>query len=140
MTTTAPVSAASWRAAPKASLLKAELSTPLLLTPASTKAIISLALPRMMVGWQTRISSRHASVRALVAPAPTGSSTIGIPLRDAAAPAILIPSSQASSKVPIFSTRAPAMDVISSTSRGQCAMTGEAPMARSALAELFITT
>jgi hypothetical protein len=42
--------------------------------------------------------------------------------------------------VPMLMTRAPANPAISSTSSTACAMTGDAPTARSALAVWFMTT
>jgi hypothetical protein len=49
-------------------------------------------------------------------------------------------STHSSLKVPMLSTSAPARAVISSTSPAACAITGEAPIASSALAVKFITT
>ena len=79
-------------------------------------------------------------VRYCVAPAPTGSSTTGIPRSLAAAPAISIASIQSSESVPMLSTSAPARPAISRTSSFACAITGSAPSARIAFAVSFMTT
>jgi hypothetical protein len=83
---------------------------------------------------------RAASVRIRVAPAPTGSSTTGAPVRLAARPARTIASTQAGERVPMFSTTAEANEAISATSPRACAITGEAPTASVMLAVSFITT
>ena len=74
------------------------------------------------------------SVRSLVAPDPTGSRTIGIFSSLAFFPAISMESTQGMVRVPMFSTKAPANDTISSTSSGAWAITGEAPQAKRAFA------
>ena len=80
------------------------------------------------------------SVRYVVAPAPTGSSTTGTPRSFAARPASSIASTQCGESVPMFSTSAPAIATISSTSSRACAITGSAPSASVAFAVSFITT
>ena len=86
-----------------------------------------------------RIAST-ASVRSLVAPTPTGSRTTGTPRSFASLPAASIASTQAGSRVPMLSTRAPAWPTISRTSPIAWAMTGEAPMWRVTFAVSFMTT
>ena len=71
---------------------------------------------------------------------PTGSNTTGIFRRRAFFPALIIALTQGVLKVPILMTSARARLTISSTSSMACAITGNAPMARSALAVVFITT
>ena len=83
---------------------------------------------------------RAVSVRYVVAPAPTGSSTTGMPSAFAARPAASIASTQCGESVPMFSTSAPARATISSTSSRACAITGSAPSASVAFAVSFITT
>ena len=83
---------------------------------------------------------RAVSVRYVVAPTPTGSSTTGIPRAFAALPASSIASIQWSESVPMLRTSADARPTISSTSCGACAMTGSAPSASVAFAVSFMTT
>ena len=125
---------ASSRAASVASVTDRVASTPLVRVSAPASARISEALPRTTL---TRVSAsrrRHASVRRRVAPAPTGSSTMGRPSSDALRPALTMAASQVSVSVPMLSTRAPARATISSTSLSAWAITGEAPAARRTLA------
>ena len=75
-----------------------------------------------------------------VAPAPTGSSTTGSIRAVAASPASSIDSTHGGDSVPMFSTSADAMPVISSTSSAACAITGSAPSASVAFAVSFMTT
>ena len=79
-------------------------------------------------------------MRYSVAPAPTGSSTTGIPRAVAAAPASSIASTQWPDSVPMLITSDDAMPVISSTSSPACAITGSAPSASVAFAVSFMTT
>src|SRR5204863_430772 len=100
----------------------------------------SLALLSSFSGSSSASRRREVSVRYLVAPAPTGSSTTGTRFRFAARPASSIASTQSSESVPMLSTRAEAAVAISSTSWTACAITGSAPSASVALAVSFMTT
>ena len=64
----------------------------------------------------------------------------GTPSSDAFRPALSMAAIQASSSVPMFSTRAFAKATISSTSFSACAITGAAPAASRMFAVKFITT
>ena len=75
-----------------------------------------------------------------MAPAPTGSKTIGIPILFASFPAISIDSTVLAFKVPMFRTSAFARFTISFTSFSSSAITGDAPIARVILAQSFIVT
>jgi len=77
---------------------------------------------------------RAELVRRAVAPEPTGSRMMGILRAEAIFPALTMESTHSSVRVPIFNTRAPARQTISSTSFGAWAITGEAPIAKRALA------
>ena len=115
-------------------------STPRTSAATPTSVATSPALPRSTV---TPTSSRirfAVSVRYVVAPAPTGSSTIGTPSSFAVRPAASIASTQCGERVPMLSTSAPASWTISSTSSRAWAITGSAPSASVALAVSFITT
>jgi hypothetical protein len=101
---------------------------------------ISAELPRTTAIRRSASSRREVSVRYVVAPAPTGSSTTGTPARLAARPARTIDSTQSSESVPMLSTSAEAALAISSTSCSACAITGSAPRASVALAVSFMTT
>ena len=74
------------------------------------------------------------------APAPTGSSTTGIFNSLAFFPDAIIDSIVLSFKVPIFITSAEAIDVISADSFKSSAIIGDAPIARSILAQSFTVT
>ena len=86
------------------------------------------------------ISSLAVPVRYAVAPAPTGSRMTGTFIFAARSAALCIARIQSRLNVPMLMTRAPAMLTMSSTSSSAWAMTGEAPIASKALAELFMTT
>ena len=115
-------------------------STPRISASTPASAAVSAALPRTTATstW-SRIRSA-VSLRSLVAPTPTGSSTTGAPAAFAAFPASSIESIQCFDSVPMFRTSAPATDAISSTSSIACAMTGRAPSASVAFAVSFMTT
>ena len=102
--------------------------------------MISEAFPRIMAGAAARMRDLAVRVRYGVAPAPTGSSTMGIFRPAAFSAALNMAAIQSSLRVPILITRAPAIPVMSSTSGRAWAMTGEAPMASNALAVMFMTT
>ena len=115
-------------------------STPFGICPAApAAAMISLALPRRTFGASAKRSS-VVRVRKAVAPAPTGSSTQGMPVATAFRAASDMLATQEWSSVPILTTRAADMAVNSSTSSGACTMAGEAPSARSTFAVQFMTT
>src|SRR5271157_745422 len=139
-TTTPPVRADSAAAATAASSGACALSTPCVARSPPASARISLGLARTMPGVNSSSSRRAVSVRNVVAPAPTGSSTMGSPFRRAAPPAWNMAAIQGALSVPILITSARAMAVISATSSSAWAMTGDAPSASSALAVTFMTT
>ena len=99
----------------------------------------SPALPRSTVTSTSARIRRAVSVRYGVAPAPTGSSTIGMPRRAAVAPASSIASTQRRERADVDHERT-GDAAISSTSSGACAITGSAPSASVALAVSFMTT
>ena len=101
--------------------------------------MISLALPRMQAG-RSLASAAEVVVRYVVAPAPTGSSTHGMPRAPAVRTAFSIAVTQAGESVPIFTTSAAEIATNSSTSSLAWIMAGEAPSASRAFAVLFITT
>ncbi len=115
-------------------------STPRISAAAPARNATSAALPRTTATSTSSRMRRAESLRRVVAPAPTGSSTTGTPARLAALPARTIESTRSGHSVPMFRTTAPAIEANSSTSPGACAMTGSAPSARIALAVSFITT
>ena len=152
MLTTQAKRSARRRAESTASRLSFRLSTPLVLGESAgegrrsalrisaARAMISEALPRTICGRTMSRRRREASVRRREAPAPTGSSTTGLPLARMSFPASSMLSSHGASSVPILRTRAESMSVRSSSSSGAWAMSGEAWAARRALAVTFITT
>ncbi len=71
---------------------------------------------------------------------PTGSRTQGTPERTAVAAASSMLLTNAASSVPILTTRACEIATNASTSSAACTIAGDAPIARSALAVMFITT
>ena len=115
------------------------LSTPRVARFASESARISDALPRTTAGFTPR-SCSAVEVRSAVAPAPTGSSTHGLPSVRACAAARRMPVTHEGESVPMLITSAWAIETNSSTSSLACTMAGEAPIASSAFAVLFITT
>jgi len=116
------------------------LSTPRVPFPERNRARISEALPRMMAGRMALTRARAVAVRYSVAPAPTGSSTIGMPRSSARSAAMYMALTHSLLRVPMLITRAEAMPTISAASSSAWAITGEAPMASSAFAVLFMTT
>ena len=111
-------------------------------TVASAPAIqpISPAFPFKIAISSSSRSFRVLSVRSVVAPAPTGSSTIGIPHSLARFPAQIIAAIWSRVSVPILRTRAPAILTISATSSAAFVMTGAAPMQRVIFAQSLIVT
>ena len=101
---------------------------------------ISDKLPRMTAKRTFSTSSRVVSFRRADAPAPTGSSTTGIPFSLAVWPALTIDATVRAFSVPMFSTSALLMEVMSATSPMSSAMMGEPPQASSALATSFTVT
>ena len=116
------------------------LSTPRVLRSSKASARISDALPLTMAGESSASSFRAVAVRNVVAPAPTGSRTMGRPFRRAASPAWNMAAIQGALSVPMLMTSDCAMAAISPTSSSAWAMTGDAPSASSALAVVFMTT
>jgi hypothetical protein len=100
---------------------------------------ISDALPRITVGLR-RARSPATPVRYGVAPAPTGSSTHGVPSATARSTAISIASTHGGDSVPMLITSAREMPAKSAASSRACTIAGEAPMASSALAVTSIAT
>ena len=137
--TTSSVRAAS-RASSPGSPPAAIDSTPRTSAATPTSVATSPALPRSTVTSTSSRIRRAVSVRYVVAPAPTGSRTTGIPRSFAAFPAASIASTQGGESVPMLIASAPASPTISSTSSRACAMTGSAPSASSAFAVSFMTT
>ena len=143
--TTAPVRRLNDRshAADSCKLSSVTLSSALASTPVScsapaASARTSDALPRMT---ETRFSLKrreHISRRSVLAPAATGSSTTGRPLRFA----ILAARSMASCArtAPMLITSACACEVISSTSRSSCAIMAVPPAARMIFAQSLMVT
>ncbi|BAA30258.1 165aa long hypothetical protein [Pyrococcus horikoshii OT3] len=114
-------------------------STPLVFPSSPKRADISPKLPFSTSTPLLKIS-RETLVLNLVAPAPTGSSTIGFPNSFAISVAFTIDLLHPESRVPIFMTTASASLIISSSSSSAWAITGEAPNASKAFAVVFITT
>jgi len=88
MRSTAPLTETTHRRAKDKSLASSMtssgvwmLSTPLVPCPERSKARISEALPRIIVGWISAVSCCAVAVRYVVAPQPTGSNTTGMPRR-----------------------------------------------------------
>ena len=79
-------------------------------------------------------------MRRAEAPAPTGSSTTGMPIRLAWWPLFTIASSLRGLSIPRFSTSARQAAVISAPSSGTSAMMGLAPAASSTLAQSLMVT
>lgn len=99
------------------------------------RARISDAFPLTTAGRSAR-RERQASIRKSEAAAATGSSTHGRPAEAAAR----MEGSQSSESVPTLMQTASQRGVKSGTSRRQWSMAGEAPAARSALAEMSMET
>ncbi len=117
-----------------------ETSTPFAAACAPATKRISDRLPRIAA---KRISlSRRSTVRFRSgdAPAPTGSSTTGIPLALAAFPAASMDSTVRVFSVPMLSTTAEARAAMSAASAISSAMMGEAPIASVALAQSLTVT
>ncbi len=115
-------------------------STPRVPPAAPARAMISDPLPRTMHGRTRSMICAAVVVRRVDAPAPTGSSTTGMPRSRAAAPARNMLSIHGALRVPMFSTSAETMFTSSAISSRAWAMMGEAPAASSALAVTFMTT
>ena len=97
-------------------------------------------LPRTTVTGSSSTRVAAVAVRSALAPAPTGSSTIGWPSSPATFPAARMVSIVRAFSVPMLSTRPPQMRVISGASSMSSAMMGEPPQARSALAQSLTVT
>ena len=104
------------------------------------RASISERLPRMTVNRTSRSSCRAVSVRRREAPAPTGSSTTGMPRALAVLPQATMAGMVPRCRVPRFSTSPAAWAVISGASSGSSAIMGEAPQASSRLAQSLAVT
>jgi len=138
--TVPPVRKASAWAATRASPAAALLSTPRVRIAAPAELMISEPLPRITVIGTAPTRRSMAWLRYGVAPAPTGSSTRGMPRAAAARSARSMDWTQYGSSVPMLTTRAWAIAAMSSTSSWACAITGAAPAASSTLALKLITT
>ena len=110
-------------------------STPWVAAAAPAIAFTSLMLPRTSVTGSVSRSSHAVLVRSAEAPAPTGSSTIAWPRLAARAPATFMPSMLRAFSVPMLSTNASQMEVMSSTSAGSSLMMGLPPTASTAFAQ-----
>ena len=97
-------------------------------------------LPRITDGRTSSIILLAVVVRRLVAPTPTGSKTMGIPLFFAFLPTATIDSILREFKVPMFNTKEDAKETISSTSPISSAITGDAPIASVIFAQSFTVT
>ena len=142
MTTTAFHFSAKWDARASASFISttAPVSTPLVWISSPPRDRISDMFPRITDMDTWLMISAAIRFRKGVAPAPTGSKTTGIPFALALRPASIMDSTLLTFNVPIFSTRAEDMAAISPTSSMASDMTGDAPMARHALAQSFTVT
>ena len=138
--TTQPYRVDSASAALAASSGACALSTPRVLRSSYASARISEALPLTIAGEISASILRAVSVRNAVAPAPTGSRTMGRAFRLAASPALNIAAIQGALRVPMLMTSDRAIAVISATSSSAWAITGEAPIASRAFAVVFMTT
>ncbi len=75
-----------------------------------------------------------------MAPAPTGSSTQGMPSAAARSAARSMAATQGGDRVPMFTVSAEEIATNSSTSSAACTIAGDAPMASSAFAATSIAT
>ncbi len=96
--------------------------------------------PRTTAIGNSARSRSAVAVRKRVAPAPTGSSTIGMFCAAAARPAMRIASVFVGESMPRLRTSACAAAAISATSSGASAITGRAPNASVTFATSFATT
>ena len=118
----------------------ASASTPFVVPFPSAKVFISEMFPRITVSSSSSISRIDVSVRRALAPAPTGSKSMGCPSSLAFFPAVNIPSMVRSFNVPILIFSPPQIAVISATSLGSSDMIGLAPQANSTFATSFTVT
>ena len=116
----------------------AEASTPAACSSPAASARISDALPRITETSPSASRRLHISLRRRLAPAATGSSTIGCPSRFASRAASSMASCARSA--PMLSASASLFAVISSTSRSSCAMIAVPPAARMIFAQSFMVT
>ena len=112
----------------------AATSTPRVVEVPAARAFISLMLPRTtaILRWESSVEA--VWVRSLLAPAPTGSSTMGWPSCSARALASTMARMDWALRVPMLTLSAPQIDVMSSTSSGSSLMMGEPPAAMMTLA------
>lgn len=110
LTATAPpcLAASAWAAAPAASAPAVE-STPLAPPSPPPRVKISEPLPRMMKGLCPAKSDSGVTVRSMLAPAPTGSSTTGTSWASAASQAGSMAARYSGATVPRLMTSAPEM-------------------------------
>ena len=113
-------------------------STPLPVVLAPASARISDAFPRITANCTSSTRRFAASLRRVVPPAATGSSTTGLPSWLACFPASNIAST--SSTAPKLHTSALAAQTASAASRTSCAIEGEPPAASIILAQSLTVT
>ena len=145
--TTAPVRAAN--ALANATVLSSVSSVTLSAVSASTPFVVPLPaasvrisemLPRMTVNFTSRRRRSAVSVRRWEAPAPTGSSTTGRPSRLAVCPASSMEGMVRLFNVPMLRFSPAHSEMMSSTSAASSAMMGDAPQARTMLAQSLTVT
>mmetsp|Transcript_34441 Transcript_34441/g.50420 ORF Transcript_34441/g.50420 Transcript_34441/m.50420 type:complete len:223 (+) Transcript_34441:814-1482(+) len=148
ITTIEPNSRARASAAGSAAVLFAVLSAPRGPAPikvggeeheAAARAMISLPLPRTMVG-RCFIALAQCSVRYGVPPQATGSSTHGFLRRVASAIATVTSRTRTALRVPMFTYRASALGRKAGVSSSEQTMAGAAPAASNTLAVMSMET
>ena len=132
-----PVALASCAAASAASSEPWE-STPFTSPPIPDSTPISPALPLITVG-RMDMRASAVSVRYAVAPAPTGSRSMGMPLEDAVRNATSIEPTVLALSVPMLTTVDDEIDTMSATS-SPSVMTGEPPAQMQMLAQSLTVT
>ena len=105
-----------------------------------SSAAISDLFPLMQSNFTFSRSSPRISLRNSEAPAPTGSSTTGIPISFALLPAISMAASFFSLGIPMFIISASHRDTISATSLGESAHIAAPPDASTKFTVSFMVT
>ena len=113
-------------------------STPFTSPPSPESTPISPAFPLMTVGCMP-MSLSATSVRYGVAPAPTGSRSMGIPFTEAVPNATSMDATVLAFRVPMLTTVAEEMATMSATS-SPSVMTGDPPAQMHTLAQSFTVT
>ena len=115
-------------------------STPFVVPLPKASVLISEIFPRITENWISSKSFRAVCVLSVEAPTPTGSKTTGWWSSLAFFPAISMDSIVRELSVPILILRPVQMEVISATSSWSSAIIGEAPQARTTLAQSLTVT